>query len=44
MIVLCDLFGRIAMVLVVLAYLIHFSAAALADRCPSGTIKVVRDV
>ena len=29
--------------LVVFACLVQFSAVALADRCPSGTIKVVRD-
>ena len=29
--------------LVVLACLAQFSAAALADHCPSGTIKIVRD-
>lgn len=29
--------------LVVFACLVQFSAVALAHRCPSGTIKVVRD-
>lgn len=29
--------------LIVVACLVQLSAAALANRCPSGTIKVVRD-